>query len=328
MLQSHFNVIEGTVEAQGKRSTATRKGVTLVGRPSAMLYGMPTPTVRRLLVGHLLRHAREQTGLDLDAAGKLIGKTNSTMSRIERGHTALPQHLLKKLANGYEQHVPNAVDLDELLDLARGSQDRGRWSGYRSVYSKYFRMAVDLEADASAIFQYQTEIVPGLLQTEEYIRALFTTAQLQLSDQSTEDAVEARLERQAVLTKSNAPQVSFVLSESSLRRHVGDRKLMEEQLRNVAEIARLKNIQIQVLPFDAATAPRATHDFKLFRVPSPGNAGPLEFVYVEDFTDGRYLDGHEDVHAYTLLWQQLVAAALDPVESEKFILRVADEFAR
>ncbi|WP_190818710.1 helix-turn-helix domain-containing protein [Saccharopolyspora pogona] len=293
-----------------------------------MLYGMPTPTVRRLLVGHLLRHAREQTGLDLDAAGKLIGKTNSTMSRIERGQTALPQHVLKKLANAYEQHAPNAIDLDELLDLARGSQDRGRWSGYRSVYSKYFRMAVDLEADAAAIFQYQTEIVPGLLQTEQYIRALFTTSQVQPSDQSTEDAVEARLERQAVLAKPNAPQVSFVLSESSLRRLVGDRELMENQLRHTAEIARLRNVQIQVLPFDAATAPRATHDFKLFRVPSPGNGGPLEFVYVEDFTDGRYLDRHDDVHAYTLLWQQLVAAALDPVESEKFILRVADEFAR
>jgi transcriptional regulator with XRE-family HTH domain len=293
-----------------------------------MLYGMPTPTVRRLLVGHLLRHAREQTGFDLDAAGKLIGKTNSTMSRIERGQTALPQHLLKKLANVYQQHVSDVIDVDELLDLARGSQDRGRWSGYRSAYSKYFRMAVDLEADASAVFQYQNEIVPGLLQTEQYLRALSTTAQLQTADQSTEDAVEARLERQAILAKPNAPQVSFVLSESSLRRLVGDRELMADQLRHIAEIARLRNAQIQVLPFEAATAPRATHDFKLFRVPSPGNAGPLEFIYVEDFTDGRYLDRHDDVHAYNLLWQQLVAAALDPVKSEKFILRVADEFAR
>ncbi|MFD0918269.1 helix-turn-helix domain-containing protein [Saccharopolyspora rosea] len=289
---------------------------------------MPTPTVRRLQLGHLLRHAREEAGLDLDAAGKLIGKTNSTMSRVERGQTSLPQHVLRKLLAAYEERAPGAVEEAEIFDLARGSQERGRWSGYRSVYSKYFRMAVDLEADASAIFQYQTEIIPGLLQTEEYIRALFTTARLQLSDQSTEDALEARLERQAVLRKKDAPQAGFVLSESSIRRVVGDRALMARQLRQVAEAAHLHNIQIQILPFDAATAPRATHDFKMFRIPSPGNAGPLEFVYVEDFTDGRYLDGHGDVDAYTVLWQQLVAAALDPVESEKFIVRVADEFAR
>ncbi|MFI0464816.1 Scr1 family TA system antitoxin-like transcriptional regulator [Saccharopolyspora sp. 5N102] len=85
---------------------------------------------------------------------------------------------------------------------------------------------------------------------------------------------------------------------------------------------------LAISTFDSATAPRATHDFNLFGVPPPGKAGPLEFVYVEDFTDGRYLDKLDDVHAYTLLWQQLVAAALDPVESEKFIVRVADEFAR
>ncbi|MEV5544260.1 helix-turn-helix transcriptional regulator [Saccharopolyspora shandongensis] len=316
------------VVMQAIRRGATRKGVSskIKGRCDALV--MPTPTVRRLLVGHLLRHVREETGLDLDDAGKLIGKTNSTMSRVERGHTALPQHVLQKLLAAYEESAPGVIDRDEILDLARGSQDRGRWSGYRSVYSKYFRMAVDLEADASAIFQYQNEIVPGLLQSEEYIRALFTTAQLQLSDQSTEDALEARLERQAVLTKRDAPHVSFVLSESSIRRVIGSRELMANQLRHLASIARLRNVQVQILPFDAATAPRATHDFNLFRVPSPGNAGPLEFVYVEDFTDGRYLDRHDDVHAYTLLWQQLVAAALDPVESEKFIARAADEFAR
>lgn len=139
--------------------------------------------------------------------------------------------------------------------------------------------------------------MPGLLQTEQCIRALLTTAELQLSDQSTEDAIGARRERQAVLTKPQAPQVSFVLSESSLRRVVGDRSLVDDQLRHIADIARRTTVQIHVLPFDAATAPRATHDFNPFRVPSPGNAGPLEFGYVEDFTDGRYSDGHEDVRA-------------------------------
>jgi transcriptional regulator with XRE-family HTH domain len=287
---------------------------------------MPTPTVRRLQVGHVLRHLRESAGLDLDDAGRIIGKTNSTMSRIERGGTGLAQHLLKKLVQTYASQVDEAVDTEWLLELARGSQERGRWSGYRSVYAKYFRMAVDLEEDAASIRIYHNEIIPGLLQTEDYIRALFTSAQTRLADESTDDAIEARLERQQMLTKKDPPELTFVLSESALRRMIGTPEVMHEQLLHLAKLAQQRNLQLQVLPFRARTAPRASFDFQLFRVPSPGNAGPLEFVYLEEYTDGRYLDEHTDVDAYNGLWSQVAAAALGPVESREFVLRVAAEF--
>jgi uncharacterized protein DUF5753/helix-turn-helix protein len=286
---------------------------------------MATPTVRRLQLGHELRHLREQAEETIEAAAKIVERTTSTISRLELGQTALTQRQLGDLLDFYRDKIPDCEDTAWLFELAKGNEQRGRWSGYRAIYSKYFRMAVDLEQDASVIDQYQMEIVPGLLQVEDYIRALMADSQAQVVDQEVKHAIRARLERQQVLTKENAPDIGFVLSESAIRRMVGSPAIMRAQLLHMAEIATLPNVQLQVLLFSASTVPRVTYDFNLFRVPSPGRAGPLDFVYLEDLHDGRYLDDQNDVAAYSRLWQRLTGAALDPVESRNFLLRVADE---
>lgn len=287
---------------------------------------MATPTVRRLQLGHELRHLREQAGETIEAAAKIVERTTSTISRLELGQTALTQRQLGDLLDFYKSKIADCEDTSWLFDLAKGNAQRGRWSGYRSVYAKHFRMAVDLERDASAIRVYQTEMISGLLQTDTYMRALFTDSEARAFDQTIDDAIRARLERQEVLTKADAPEVGFVLSESAVRRVVGSREAMPDQIRHVINIAELPNVQLQILPFEARMPVAPVYNFTTYRVPSPGKAGPLEFVYVEDYTDGRYLDDHDDVDAYSRLWNRLLGAALDPVESRDLLRRVANDY--
>ncbi|MCI2423467.1 helix-turn-helix domain-containing protein [Saccharopolyspora sp. K220] len=287
---------------------------------------MATPTVRRLQLGNELRHLRELANETIENAAKIVERTTSTISRLELGQTALTQRQLGDLLDFYRGKISNCEDTAWVLDLAKGNEQRGRWSGYRSVYAKHFRMAVDLERDASAIHWYQTELVSGLLQTEAYMRSLFVDAEVRPVDQGIDDAIKARLERQTILTTENPPDVGFVLSESALRRVVGSRDVMRDQITHLIKCAELPNVQMQVIPFEARTPVAPVYNFTTYRVPSPGQAGPLEFVYVEEYTDGRYLDHPSDVDAYATLWNRLVGAALDPMASRDLLRRVAEEY--
>ena len=281
---------------------------------------MPTPTVRRLQLGNELRHAREAAARTMDEAGVVIERTTSTISRLEHGQTGIRQRDLADLLRSYGA---DPALIEQLGELARNNSQRGRWSGYRRAYPAWFRMFVDMEEDATSLLHFQVEVVPGLLQTEDYVRTVLSTALANTADARVENAVQARLQRQAVLTKQDAPRVGFVVSESALRRVVGGARIMREQLEHLAEVALLPNVQLQILPFDAPSFGALMFGFTLVRIPAPGAAGPLDFVYLEDYIDARYLDEKDDVEAYTGLWNRLQAAALGPVESRTIVLEVA-----
>lgn len=288
---------------------------------------MPTPTVRRLQLGHELRHLREDAGCDLTEAGRAIGKAGSTISRLESGQTGLKRGVLEKLVEFYAGKLRVRVDRAFYLDLAKGSEQRGRWTGYRAIYHKYARMMVDLEADASVINHYQCEFLPGLLQTPRYLNAMYAEAVPQMIAPDFDAVMRARQERQEIFTRPDSPDIGFVLSESVLRTVVGSAEIMREQLEHVVKLAELPNVQLQVLPFDARTCPSGRgQSFTTFRVEAPGTAGPLEFVYLEEHHDGKYLDDGDDVELYNRLWSRLVGAALDPVASRDMVLAVAESY--
>jgi hypothetical protein len=123
----------------------------------------------------------------------------------------------------------------------------------------------------------------------------------------------------------SGPEVGFILSESVLRRNLGNPVMMRDQLLHLSKVAKLPNITIQVFPFDSQTFEPASYGFTILRF---GEDSASEVIYVEDFTDAEYLDRPEVVRAYTRLWDRLRAAALGPVESRRFILHVADEIRR
>jgi Domain of unknown function (DUF5753)/Helix-turn-helix domain len=284
-----------------------------------------TPTVRRLVLSNELKRLRAQSGRTPDQAALHLGCRVSKISRMELAQSDISAADAKMLAEFYGDATEH---IEILLDLARGQGKRGRWDGYRAVYPEWFRMFVDLERDAATLRSVQIEVLPGLLQTDSYIRALHADAQPIGPADNLENEVQARKERQAILTKDDPPEVSFVLSESCLWRQVGGREVMAEQLDFLAEMARLHNVQIQVLPFAARTfAGQIAYRFTLLSIPSPGIAAPLEFVYVESYDDARYLDAKDAVAAYGSLWGRLQAAALGPVESLGIIREGVEQFA-
>jgi transcriptional regulator with XRE-family HTH domain len=279
-----------------------------------------TPTVRRLQLGNELRRVRELAGRTPAEAALQLDCAPTKISRMELGQSPVGIGDLKLLL---EYFGDDPAHIAFLLDLGRNTKARGRWSGYRSIFPEWFRMYFDLEQDASDIKITESEVIPGLLQTEDYVRAMFTG-----NDEQVEAVVKTRQERKSILSSENPPSISFILSESCLHRMVGDIKVMCDQLDYLVELSKVKHVHLQILPFDSHS-PKAGivfYGFNILTIDSPGNAPPLEFVYLEDLDDARYLDGHNEKRPYAHLWGRLQAAALGPVESREFIRKTAAQY--
>jgi transcriptional regulator with XRE-family HTH domain len=282
---------------------------------------MATPTVLQLQLGKELKRLREARGWTLAEAVEVLGNKATKLSRLENGQSSVRPLDIRIL---FEALGATTDQTAWAVDTAKSCNQRGRWSGYRSIYNKNFRMAVDLEQDAFAIKHYQSEIVPGLLQTENYMRVVFSSDPL--SSDKVEGAVKARLVRQEVLTKPDAPDVGFVLSESSLVRMVGGDALMRDQLLHIAEVARQPNIHLRILPFRAATFPPACMcPFTIFTISSPeeSGSGSIGCVYIEDYDDARYRDDEESVETYTDMWRRFVEVTYDEDRSIGLLLGLA-----
>jgi transcriptional regulator with XRE-family HTH domain len=285
---------------------------------------MPTPTVLQLQLGKELKRLREARGWTLAEAVEVLGNQATKLSRLENGQSSVRPLDVRILCEALGATLEQTA---WAVETAKHCNQRGRWSGYRSIYNKNFRMAVDLEQDASVINQYQMEMIPGLLQTEDYMRAIFASVSVPVPSEILEKGVKARLERQQVLVKPNAPQVGFVMSESAVLRFAGSEKIMRDQLRHIAEVAMLPNVHLQILPFRARTfLACCAMPFQMFRIPSPGKSGPLEYIYIEEYDDGQYRDDHESVNTYNDLWQRLVGAALDPFHSRETLLQLSESY--
>jgi transcriptional regulator with XRE-family HTH domain len=279
---------------------------------------MATPTIQRRRLGNALKRARDQAGKTQDEAAAIIDAAASKISRLELGQSGIK---LTDLALLLDFYGVSGEQADWMRDLARAGRQRGRWSGYRTVIPDWFRAYVDLEADASEIRWYQPEVVPGILQTEAYIHAMNATAHPRITDEEVNRQVKVRLERQAVLDQPGTT-LSFILSESALRRNIGDATIMRQQLIHLAEAAERPNVELQVLPFDAQTFGAAWIGFTILRFDHDATS---DVIYVETYTDGDYRDSQDDVQAYTALWNRLQAAAMGQVESRHLIISLADE---
>ena len=283
---------------------------------------MVNPTIQRRRLGLALKRARENAGKTQDEAAAVIDAAASKISRLELGQSGLKLTDLNLLLDLYGV---SGGEAEPLRELARAGRQRGRWSTYRNAVPDWFRQYLDLEGDASEIRWYQPEVIPGILQIEPYIRAMNATAHPRLAAEDVDRQVAVRLERQAILRQADGPDLSFILSESALRRTIGDAATMRGQLVHLAEIAKQPNVTLQVFPFDAQTYETASFNFIILRF---GDDAASDVIYVETFTDADYLDRPDSVRAYTRLWDRLRAAALGPVESRKLILRMADDMKR
>ncbi|MCU1648843.1 MAG: helix-turn-helix domain protein [Nocardia sp.] len=278
---------------------------------------MTTPTIQRRRLGLALKTAREAAGKTQDEAAKAIDSAASKISRLEIGQSGIKLTDLGILLNLYGVAAEDAASMKE---LARAGRQRGRWSGNRSIPG-WFRRYIDLETDASEIKWYQHEVVPGILQTEAYVRAMLLSGQPRVTDDEIEKLIEVRLERQTVLTQRHKT-ISVILSESALRRTVGDAEIMRNQLRHLAEVAQLPRVALQILPFNAKSVGDAWAHFILLRFDDDATS---DVVYLDGYADADYVDRPDAVRAYAQLWDRLQSAALGPVESRNLILKTAEE---
>ena len=274
--------------------------------------------MRRRLVGGALRRYRENVGYALEDAARVLECDRSKISRIETGQRGIrPKELRELLA---EYGVPASEQLALLAIASRGGQ-HSWWHPYADVLSDDYLDYVIMESAASEIMTYEAQLVPDLLQTDEYARAIAAAEPGYLTDQQREDAVAAKaVRRQAVLDGSR--RLGVVLGEGALRQAVGGADVLAGQIGHLAKLSGdFPAVTIQVLPFSAgAHAAAGGGSLAILRFP---DAPSLGVVYLEALSGGVYLESQEEVARYIRAFALLRAAALSPAESARLLRTLA-----
>jgi transcriptional regulator with XRE-family HTH domain len=253
---------------------------------------------------------REQAGLTLAEAALRLDKTRSSLGRIETGQSRADVHLARSMMDFYDVYDP------ELLDLVREANRPGWWTKY-NVDDRGF---LSMETEASSLCEFSIVTIPGLLQTEGYMRALFGMRRSR--EQLTND-VAVRRHRQRRLTDEEFPlDLVAIIDEAALRKKVGGAEVMHEQLGHLVMAAELSSVSLQVVPDDEGAHPAMTGAFTILTFPESDEPSVL---YVEYPTASLHIEKPEEVAAARLLFDRLRSEALSPADSVALIERVADE---
>ncbi len=281
----------------------------------------PSPTVRRRRLRYELRRLRSEHGLTIEQVQEASGGDIKapSISRWENGERSVRPTDLRLLLDIYDVHGERR---EALLTLSRQSKERGWWQSYASAIPEWFQVYVGLEAEASSIHVYDSELVGGLLQTPDYYRAFLGTAPAAADDEEAERKVAVRLARQERLTGDDPPEYWAVLNEAVIRRVVGGASVMREQLSHIAEMARLPYVNVQVLPFGAGVHPAMDGAFRILGFPESTDP---DVVYLENQAGSLYLEEEAEIDRYARMFSHLMAKALDPEESRRMIARLAND---
>jgi Domain of unknown function (DUF5753)/Helix-turn-helix domain len=275
----------------------------------------PSPTTLRRQLGVELRRLRgDRTVADVVAG---LGWSESKLSRIETAHSGIRPKDLDALLDGYG--VAPAVR-KRMHALSIQSRQRAWWEAYGDVLPDAYETYIGFEAEATAIFNYEAQIVPGLLQTPQYARAVIAADGVYDDEDVVAQRVQVRLARQAVLTRVPPPRLAVVLDEAALRRAIGGPEVMRHQLSRLVETAELSMVTIQVLPF-AAGAHRALAGS--FIVLELGDDSDHPLVYSEGMTGGVFRSRPDELRSYLMSFEALRATALSPKDSSAFIAAIA-----
>jgi transcriptional regulator with XRE-family HTH domain len=276
-------------------------------------------TVLRLLLGSQLRSLREAAGVTPDKAGYEIRASRSKISRMENGRVRFKIRDTEDLLSLYGV---TGERRSEILALVRQSSVSDWWTRYGDILPGWFETYLGLESAAATIRCFEIQFVPGLLQTEEYARAVTRLGHQSAPPEEIERRVSLRRKRQDLLTRSAPPRVWAILDETVLRRPVGGTAVMRTQLRHLIETSRPRNVTIQVVPFDRGGHAGAGGSFSVLRFDEQYLP---DIVYVEQLTSALYLEQRSDVEHYLEVMDQLSGGALTPAETRTFIEQVADE---
>ncbi|QUW81351.1 helix-turn-helix domain-containing protein [Streptomyces mirabilis] len=279
------------------------------------------PTVRRRRLGQELRRLRELKGMTAEEVAERLLVSQSKISRLENGRRSISQRDVRDLCGVYE--VEDHRIVDSLMQMAKDSRQQGWWHSFGDIpYSVY----IGLETDAASLRVYDPQVVPGLLQTRPYAEALIAGALPETASGDIDKRVQVRLRRQERISAPENPLRPWtVLDEAALRRVVGNRSVMRDQLEHLVEQSQLPHVTVQVIPFDMGAHPGLNGQYAILEFP---DAADSSVVYIEGVTSDLYLEKANDVQKYSVMYEHLRAQALNVEQSRQFIADIAKEYAR
>jgi len=275
--------------------------------------------VRRIQLGSRLRALRLAKGLSREEAGHPIRASESKISRMELGRVGFKERDITDLLTLYG--VEDVEERDRMLALLREANAPSWWQAFGDV-DAWFQSYLDLERAAELIRAYEIQFVPGLLQTEAYARAVISLGYGEGTPEEIERRVRLRMARAELLHRDDAPRMWVVLDEAVLRRTIGGRAVLREQVEALIEVARMPNVQIQVMPFAAGGHAAAGGAFSILRFPYEELS---DVVFLEHLTSGIYLDRQEDVDQYAAAIGRLFIEAAPLSRTDQILKSIRDE---
>jgi transcriptional regulator with XRE-family HTH domain len=269
----------------------------------------PSPTLRARRLAVELSSRREASGLSREEVARRLEWSTSTVFRIETGRSHPQPRSVRDLLDLYGVTGP---EREGLIQLARDARQPGWWHSFRDVLPNPYEVYIGLETGAISIRNFEPLLIPGLLQTADYARAMIRGGARELDRDEIERRVEVRLSRQQVLVKEDRPRLWAVIDEAVIRRVVGSPAIMAAQLQQLAEAAEHGKTTLQVVPFGAGAHAGTSGPFVILGLPEPAEP---DLVYVETLAGDIYLEEPADVDRYTLAFDRLRAAALHPDDS-------------
>ncbi|MEZ7004629.1 helix-turn-helix domain-containing protein [Streptomyces sp. AD55] len=267
-----------------------------------------------MLLGSQLRRLREARGITREAAGYSIRASESKISRMELGRVSFKTRDVEDLLTLYG--ITDEQERASLLSLAREANVAGWWHSYSDVLPNWFPTYVGLEGAASLIRVYEVQFVHGLLQTEQYARAVVSRGMRDADEADVERRVALRLERQKHLVDETAPEFHIVLDEAALRRPYGGRDVMRGQLQHLIDMSERPHVRLQVMPFGFGGHSGESGAFTILSFPESDLS---DVVYLEQLTSALYLDKREDVAQYETAVRELQKDSPSPAESRDLL---------
>ena len=279
--------------------------------------GESNPTLRRRELGYLLRKLRIDRGLSVDDVTKRLLFSATKVSRLETGRAGASPRDIRDLCVLYE--IADPGERERLMSLAREGKQRAWWQELALPYATY----VGLEAEATSLSAYNSDIISGLLQVEGYARAILEVADPPLDPVAVEQRIEARVKRQDILEQDIGPVLHCILDEGALHRPIGGSAVMQDQLTRIVEVAALPKVTFQLIPLTIGAHPALDSTFVIIEFDEPM---VNDVIYVEGAVGNIYLESATDLERYRRIFSRLRVIALSPEESIAMVARISEAY--
>ncbi|MFF2640737.1 helix-turn-helix domain-containing protein [Streptomyces niveus] len=275
-------------------------------------------TTRRRQLGALMRKLRASKGMTLEEAGRLVGVSKATVSRYETQEGPVKWPIVDALCRQYDA---SDAERNAVVALAKDAKRQGWWGPFSDSIPAEMGLLLTLEDEASREDHFSCVYVPGLLQTRNYNTAIQQANEMRLAPQEVERLVDIRMKRQEILNRARPPHLWAILDESVIRRVVGSRETMREQLSHLLQANESPDITLQILPFAKGAHTAALGSFVILG----GAEASLDVVYVDLHVGSLFMEKDEELNRYRLAFDYLRAQALDMSASSLMIERVRKE---